>query len=64
MHSKFIVHRDLKMSNILIHNKSIYKIADLGFCKILNNPVLLFFILERKNMFITRFKFYYGSRNI
>ncbi|CAK55980.1 unnamed protein product (macronuclear) [Paramecium tetraurelia] len=37
IHSVFIIHRDLKLANILIHNHSIYKIADLGFCKILQH---------------------------
>ncbi|CAD8134118.1 unnamed protein product [Paramecium pentaurelia] len=35
LHSKYIIHRDLKVQNILVHNNSIYKIADLGFCKLL-----------------------------
>ncbi|CAD8136424.1 unnamed protein product [Paramecium pentaurelia] len=37
IHAACIIHRDLKVANILIHNHSIYKIADLGFCKILEN---------------------------
>ncbi|CAD8143219.1 unnamed protein product [Paramecium pentaurelia] len=37
LHSKFIIHRDLKVQNIMVHNNSIYKIADLGFCKLLQN---------------------------
>ncbi|CAD8141723.1 unnamed protein product [Paramecium octaurelia] len=37
MHAALIIHRDLKLANILIHNHSIYKIADLGFSKILQN---------------------------
>ncbi|CAD8212343.1 unnamed protein product [Paramecium octaurelia] len=37
LHSKFIIHRDLKLQNIMVHNNSIYKIADLGFSKVLQN---------------------------
>ncbi|CAD8048276.1 unnamed protein product [Paramecium sonneborni] len=37
LHSTFIIHRDLKAANILIQSRSIYKIADLGFCKMLQN---------------------------
>lgn len=32
LHEKKVLHRDLKLANILIHN-SVLKIADLGFCK-------------------------------
>ncbi|CAK62108.1 unnamed protein product (macronuclear) [Paramecium tetraurelia] len=37
LHSKFIIHRDLKLQNIMVHNNSIYKIADLGFSKVFSN---------------------------
>ncbi|CAD8199038.1 unnamed protein product [Paramecium octaurelia] len=37
LHEKNILHRDLKLANILIHNSTL-KIADLGFCKQLSDP--------------------------
>ncbi|EAR97539.2 Serine/Threonine kinase domain protein (macronuclear) [Tetrahymena thermophila SB210] len=33
LHSKRILHRDIKLSNILVKNAKEFKIADLGFCK-------------------------------
>ncbi|CAD8050712.1 unnamed protein product [Paramecium sonneborni] len=38
LHSHYIIHRDLKLQNIMVHKNSSYKIADLGFCKVLQNP--------------------------
>jgi len=42
LHEKSIIHRDLKLANILVHReigniKEIIKIADLGFCHILKH---------------------------
>lgn len=42
LHEKLIIHRDLKLANILVHReegtvKEHLKIADLGFCHILSN---------------------------
>ncbi|KAM3128105.1 hypothetical protein pb186bvf_019806 [Paramecium bursaria] len=37
LHEKRVIHRDLKPSNILLHKKTILKIADLGFCKQFDN---------------------------
>ncbi|CAD8141725.1 unnamed protein product [Paramecium octaurelia] len=36
LHKQKIIHRDLKMANILLH-KDVLKIADLGFCHLLKN---------------------------
>ncbi|KAL4485678.1 hypothetical protein ABPG72_010940 [Tetrahymena utriculariae] len=33
LHERRILHRDIKLSNILVKNKSEFKIGDLGFCK-------------------------------
>ena len=38
LHEKNVLHRDLKLANILIHNETL-KIADLGFCKKLDSKV-------------------------
>ena len=36
LHEKFVMHRDLKLANILIH-EDVIKIADLGFsCRIID----------------------------
>ncbi|EAS07198.1 Serine/Threonine kinase domain protein (macronuclear) [Tetrahymena thermophila SB210] len=40
LHEVPAVHRDLKVANILIHNKNILKIADLGFGKIIKDNQL------------------------
>ena len=37
MHEKAVIHRDLKTANILINN-NIFKIADFGLAKQLNQP--------------------------
>jgi serine/threonine-protein kinase ULK/ATG1/polo-like kinase 4 len=44
LHKKLIVHRDLNLSNILVHNNTI-KIADFGFATKLSHEVLLKFII-------------------
>lgn len=38
MHSKFIVHRDLKVSNLLLTDKGILRIADFGLARALGTP--------------------------
>jgi len=38
MHSKYIVHRDLKVSNLLMTDKGILKIADFGLARALGTP--------------------------
>jgi serine/threonine protein kinase len=32
MHNKLIMHRDIKLENILLHNDKV-RLADFGFCK-------------------------------
>lgn len=38
LHEKNVIHRDLKLANILVHNGQL-KIADLGFAKQLDHKV-------------------------
>jgi serine/threonine protein kinase len=46
LHELNVIHRDLKLPNILINN-GIIKIADLGFAKRLNNKVYWLYILSK-----------------
>lgn len=39
IHQKRIIHRDLKLPNILIHKDQV-KIADFGFCHIIKSDVI------------------------
>jgi cell division cycle 2-like protein len=40
LHSRWIVHRDLKTSNLLMNNQGILKIADLGLARKFESPLL------------------------
>jgi serine/threonine protein kinase len=39
LHKNFIIHRDLKLSNLLMNNKGILKLADFGLARIFGNPL-------------------------
>lgn len=39
MHSQGVLHRDMKPQNLLINDKEVIKIADLGLSRCVNQPL-------------------------
>jgi serine/threonine protein kinase len=50
LHSKFFVHRDIKLSNLLLNSGGILKIGDFGLARLFGDPQVCLSLLLNLNV--------------